>query len=172
MPPFLERKRMEEARSAVIGHIQTAHTQGPDKKVKLNLKYMRDRDRESVTGVFRYYEVPNGVMEFVYREYKEDPVEKFRMFDGEIYTVPRGVMRHLNKNGWYPEYEHYNTERGLQMIGNHGPMVAGINPDMPHIGMRVGKKIKRFAFESMEFLEMDDVPGAQRIINVEMVPAK
>lgn len=158
-----------QERSAVVTQWQTTHTQGPTKEAKkLNLKYMRDKDREKVTGVFRYYEVPGGVMEFVYREYKEDPVEKYRMFDGEVYTIPRGVMRHLNKNGWYPEYEHYQTDRGgLTQLGKYGPMVAGINPDVPHIGMRVGKKVKRFAFESMEFLELDDVPQAQRIITVE-----
>lgn len=161
-----------EERSPLVNQTQTLHTQGPNKDAKkINLKYMRDKDREKVTGVFRYYEVPNGVMEFVYREYKEDPVEKYRMFDNEIYTIPRGVMRHLNKNGWYPEYEHYQTDRGGSMqLGKFGPMVAGLNPDAPHIGMRVSKKIKRFGFESMEFLELDDMPQAQRIVSVEAQP--
>ena len=77
------------------------------KDTKPNTRYMRDRDREKVNGVFRNYEVPGGVMDFVYREYKEDKVERYTLKDGEIYSLPRGVVRHLNKNCWYPEYEYY-----------------------------------------------------------------
>lgn len=157
-----------EENKAIFRTLPTPYTQAPQEKKKINLKYERDKARETVTGVFRYYEVPGGVMEFVYREYKEDPVEIYRMTDGCVYTVPRGVMRHLNKNTWYPEYEHYrDAVGGLMQLGKHGPMVAGINPDMPDVGMRISRKVKRCGFESLEFTELDDVPAAQRIVQVE-----
>ena len=36
-------------------------------KIKANLKYMRDRDREPVKGIFRYHEVEGGSMSFSYK---------------------------------------------------------------------------------------------------------
>jgi len=71
-----------------------------------NLKYLRDKDREMVKGIFRFHEVPGGTMGFVFRAYIEDEVERCDRVDGEVYTIPLGVARHLNKNGWYPEYEY------------------------------------------------------------------
>ena len=67
---------------------------------KHSLKYLRDKDREKVKGIFRYHEVPGGNFSFSYRAYKEDQVENFSLNDGEVYTIPLGVARHLNKNCW------------------------------------------------------------------------
>ena len=44
-------------------------------KKPANLKYQRDKDREIVRGIFRYYEVPGGNLAFMYRAYKEDPLK-------------------------------------------------------------------------------------------------
>ena len=127
----------------------------------INSRYMRDRDREKVSGVFRYYEVPGGVMDFVYREYKEDKVERYTLKDGEIYSIPRGVVRHLNKNCWYPEYEYFGKDQG--------GFAKGVDPYNPNQAMRVGKKVKRVGFESMEFMSLDDVPSSKPIITVEHI---
>ena len=126
-----------------------------------NTRYMRDRDREKVTGVFHNYEIPGGAMEFVYREYKEDPVEKFNLVDGQVYQLPRGVVRHLNKNCWYPEYEYYSD--GGTRVQN------GMNPNVPGGNMRVGKKVRRVSFESMEFMDLNDIPPAKQIVTVEHI---
>lgn len=134
-----------------------------DTKASINPRYMRDRDREKVTGVFRYYEVPGGVMDFVYREYKEDPVERFTLKDGEIYSIPRGVVRHLNKNCWYPEYEYFGKESG------GFARAVNADPYNPNQAMRVGKKVKRVAFESMEFMSLDDIPSSKPIVTVEHI---
>lgn len=138
-----------------------ASTEVKKDKVVQNTRYMRDKYREKVTGVFRYYEVPGGAIEFVYREFKEDPVERFTFKDGEIYTIPRGVARHLNKNCWYPEYEYYSSDQG--------GFAKGVDPYRPGAHMRVGKKIKRMAFESMEFMELEDMPAAKPILTVEHI---
>jgi hypothetical protein len=60
------------------------NTPTQDKKPKVNLRYQRDKDREQVKGIFRFHEVPGGSMSFVYKAYKEDQVERYDLFDGEI----------------------------------------------------------------------------------------
>lgn len=106
--------------------------------VKVNLKYQRDKDREIVRGVFRFYEVPGGTMSFVFKAYKEDPVERFDMIDGQVYSVPLGVAKHLNKNGWYPIHAYAKLEDGGHM-------------------MKIHDKVRRFGFQSLEFIDVADM---------------
>ena len=70
-----------------------------NKKKQMNLKNQRDRDREIVRGIFKFDEVPGGTMSFVYKKYREDPVERYSFVDGCAYSIPLGVAKHLNKNG-------------------------------------------------------------------------
>lgn len=128
------------------------------KKDKPNLRYLRDKSRVLVKGIFRFYEVTNGRMEFIYKEFKEDEVERYEMYDGQMYTVPLGVARHLNKNGWYPEYSFIPGEKGL---------MGAYSPDGQI--MKVGKKVRRFGFQSLDFMDSDDLGTAQDIITVENV---
>lgn len=117
---------------------------------KKDMKYNRDKDREMVKGIFRFHECPGSTMSFVFRAYKEDPVEKFEMIDGHSYTVPLGVAKHLNKNGWYPVHAHMTNEDGS-------------------VSMKVGQKVRRFSFQSLEFIETEDLsPTGMPIISVEM----
>lgn len=113
-----------------------------EKKVKevqgKNLRYMRDKDRQKVKGIFRYHEVPGGVMAFVFKAYKEDPVESFKLRDGQVYELPLGVAKHLNKNCSYPEYEHIISDTGMPIES-------------------VGKHIRRCSFQSLEFVDVDDM---------------
>lgn len=107
------------------------------KKTK-NLIYQRDKDREPVKGIFRFYEVPGGGMSFSYKAYKGDPVAKYTLVDGEVYTLPLGVAKHLNKNGWYPIHQHQLDETGKPIMVLH-------------------KKKRRFGFQSLEFVDVDEL---------------
>ena len=109
-----------------------------DKKKVLNLDYIRDKDRQPVKGMFKFHEVPGGQMSFSIKLYKGDQVETYNMKDGEILSIPLGVAKHLNKNGWYPEYSYVQGE------------------DMKNIA-QVTKKIRRFSFNSLEFMDIDDL---------------
>jgi hypothetical protein len=118
---------------------------------KQNLKYQRDKDREMVKGIFKFYEVPGGSMSFVFKVYKEDPVERFDFVDGQVYNIPLGVAKHLNKNGWYPVHVHALDENGVP-------------------AMRIGQKVRRFGFQSLEFVDIDDLSfGDKQIVTVEHV---
>ena len=121
-----------------------------NEKPKPNLKYQRDKDRELVKGQFHFYEVPGGSISFSFRAYKEDPIEKFTFEDGKVYTIPLGVARHLNKNGWYPQYEYFKNEETQDI-------------------MRMGKKVHRFGFQSLEFVDLEDLPEPNPIVTVEKI---
>ena len=123
-----------------------------DKKPKPNLKYLRDKDREMVKGIFIFHEVPGGSMSFVYRAYKEDDVERYDLVDGQPYTIPLGVARHLNKNCWYPIHSYSKGEDGLP-------------------AQKIGQKVRRCSFRSLEFVDIDDLTpvGDSGIVTVENV---
>ena len=130
----------QEARTGIL------NTDKPREKKKVNTKYLRDKDREMVKGIFRFYEVPGGSMQFVFRAYKEDPVETYTMVDGHVYTVPLGVARHLNKNVWYPVHGHMQDENGIAIT-------------------RTKERIRRCSFQSLEFVDVDDLtPEGKSVI--------
>jgi len=131
---------------------KTVVVEKKDAKVKPNLRYLRDRDRELVKGIFRYHEVPGGVVMFSIRLWKEDQVEDFTLKDGEVYTLPLGVARHLNKNCWYPVHAYASDENGKQV-------------------QKISQKVRRMSFQSLEFTDMDDLTpvGGTGIVSVENV---
>lgn len=132
------------------------------KKEKQNLKYKRDKHREKVRGIFKFFEVPGGEMSFTVREFKEDPIESYTMVDGEVYTIPLGVAKHLNTNCWYPAYEFLPGEN-VQGVSHNVRGFAG------HV-QKVTKKVHRCAFNSLEFLDIEDLPQPQSaVVTVETV---
>lgn len=130
-----------------------------------SLKWQRDKDREKVKGIFRFYEVPGGSMSFSIKLYKEDKVERYDLFDGEVYEIPLGVAKHLNKNGWYPEYGFISGEEGTRT--GFGASMGKTAPNH----MRVMKKIRRFGFQSLEFLDIDELstPSQTELVTVEAI---
>lgn len=115
------------------------------------LKIERDKDREMVKGVFKYYEVPGGMVGFCFKKYEEDPLEKYELYDGQVYTIPLGVAKHLNNNTWYPVHEYGRNEDGSSL-------------------QKIGQKIRRMAFQSLEFMDMEGMgDNINRIVTVENV---
>lgn len=118
---------------------------------KPNLTYQRDKDREKVRGIFRFYEIAGGELSFVYKAFKGDKVEKYTLMDGKAYSIPLGVAKHLNRNGCYPIHKYLKGEDGK-------------------VSQRIGQKVRRFGFQSLEFVDVDELSTApSRIITVENV---
>lgn len=121
----------------------------PEVKKKPNLKWMRDRDREMVRGKFMFHEVPHGTLSFSFKAYKEDPVENYTFVDGEIYTIPLGVARHLNNNCNYPIHAYAQDAEGKNIV-------------------KVGQRVQRTSFQSLEFIDLDDdFGGPSNLVTVE-----
>ncbi len=115
---------------------------------KPNLKYMREKDREIVKGIFRFHEVPGGTMNFSFKAYKEDPVENYTLIDGQVYSIPLGVAKHLNKNCWYPIHAYAQDAEGKSTV-------------------KIGSKVRRASFQSLEFIDHDDLPPEGDLITIE-----
>jgi hypothetical protein len=120
-------------------------------KKPIDIESLRLRDREMVRGIFKFYEVPGGNLKFSFRYWKGDEVEHFDLNDGEIYTLPLGVARHLNKSGSYPIHAH--------AVDKDGKPVS-----------RIGQKVRRYGFQSLEFIDDEDLQSHQNhIITVENI---
>lgn len=130
-----------------------------------NLRYKRDKHAEMVRGIFRFHEVPGGEMSMIFREFKEDKVARYQFYDGEVYTIPLGVAKHLNTNCWYPEYDYL---RGDGTTAAAVP-AGGVRSATPvSQGYKVTRKVRRCSFQSLEFLDIDELPsGDKAIIQVE-----
>lgn len=134
--------------------------QNREESKRPSLSYQRDKMREKVTGIFHFYEVPGGGISFNFREFKGDDIQRYDLVDGETYTIPLGVAKHLNKNGAYPEYGYFQAEGGFKQSST--PADSRV--------MRIAKKIRRFGFQSLEFVDIDDLPSAQsQIVEVQTV---
>jgi len=117
--------------------IPMANPEGPaviKRDIKAELLALREKDRKPVRGMFKFYECQGGLLEFSFRKYAQDQVERYNLVDGQIYTLPLGVAKHLNQNGWYPVYAHVPGENFAQTV-------------------RVEKKVRRFGFQSLEFTD-------------------
>lgn len=118
---------------------------------KRELEKERLRDRQMVRGIFKFYEVAGATLKFPFKKYKEDPLETYTLTDGQIYTIPRGVARHLNNNGWYPVHR-YELEEGGKA------------------SQRIGQKVRRFGFQSLDFVDDMDLVEPVDLVTVEKVP--
>jgi hypothetical protein len=154
-----------EVKSAAQSH-QSSRKITKDELAR-QIKRMRERDEEIVTGVFKNLENPataggSGSVSFGFKKYEGDDYRFYEFMDGERYSIPRAVAHHLNNDCYYREYQHLQGERGEQGIRN------AINPDgrMHANSMQASRKVHRYAFHSLEF--MDDDPGMNPVDLVEV----
>jgi len=121
-----------------------------DKKPK-GLEYQRAKDREPVRGIFKFYEVPGGSVSFTFHKYKGDPYERFDLVDGQQYTIPLGVAKHLNSNCAYPIHGHMLDDNGKP-------------------SMNIKERVHRMGFQSLEFIDIEDLPmPGKSIITVQHI---
>lgn len=117
-----------------------------EKAKKVNITYLRDKDREKVKGIFHNYETRGGSIKFPFRGYKGDPIEWYEFTDGQTYEIPLGVAKHLNKNCWVPSYEKMASDGTMRGV-------SGRNTGRMH----VVRKVRRFGFQSLEFIPDEDL---------------
>jgi hypothetical protein len=114
---------------------------------------LRERDKELVTGIFKNLEMPNSgaTVSFGVKLYPGDQYTFYELVDGERYQLPRGVVRHLNTGCYIKEYKHLPGEfgtLGMRAAVNDGRLKT------PHT-MTAEKKLHRFAFQPLDFMEDD-----------------
>lgn len=131
---------------------------------------MRDRDAEKVTGIFKNLENPagnggRGAVLFSYKMYPGDNVEVYELLDGERYTIPRGVAKHLNNNCFYREYQHLPGEKGTQGVRQGVP-----DGRLATQNMQASRKVHRYAFHSLEYMDDDVDMYPANLIEVTVAP--
>lgn len=127
---------------------------------KKYLVRMRAEDKEMVKGIFHFHECPGGTLAFPYRAYLGDEIEVFNLTDGQVYSLPKGVAKHLNKNCWYPKYDYVKGEPGTQGAFNN----------MTGVSMKITNKVRRCSFQSLDFVDIDDItPVGKPLSEVELL---
>lgn len=106
------------------------------KELPADLAMQRDKDKQPVRGKFIYHELPGGKLEFVYKKYYGEPVQIHRLTDGEVYTIPLGVYKHLNTECAVPAYDFKPDENGRPVT-------------------KMVQRIRRCSFQSLEFLDIE-----------------
>lgn len=121
----------------------------------------RAQDAELVTGIFKNLECRGGSVTFNYKAYPGDEYRTYHLIDGQRYTIPRGVAKHLNTNCHYKEYKHLPGEfgeTGVRAAAHDGRLRS-------HENMYAVNKVHRYAFHSLEFSD-DDLGDSPSITTV------
>ncbi len=95
-----------------------------EEKKKTSEKIEKDKIENSklVKGVFKNSECPGGDVTFAYRMYKGDPVRTYHFVDGQEYTIPLGVARHINRQCKYKKSKYLIDKDGNKIIGRDTPI--------------------------------------------------
>ncbi len=123
----------EKKKSLTVAERETRNEEN-----RKNLMSMCERDREMVRGIFKFYECEGGEISFPFKAYKWDDIQSYTLRDGEIYTIPLGVAKHLNNNGWYPIHKYALNEAGV-------PLSC------------IGEKKRRFGFHPLDFIDPAEI---------------
>ena len=105
-------------------HIGTRKALSSEEKKKASNLIEKERveNAKPVTGVFKNLEAPSGDLEFVYREFKGDPLRSYYFKDGETYTIPLGVAKHINKQCKYKRSKYLLDKNGVPAISSDKPI--------------------------------------------------
>ena len=126
-----ERKRKTEV-SDDVTVVQTEKD-----RLKAQLRKEWEEEARLVKGIFRCHEPRGGQVMFSFKKYPWDDVVKYTFNDGETYTIPLAVARHLNNNCNY--VQHTNV----------------LGPDGRPTKNTSGKKVSRMNFESLDFWDVN-----------------
>jgi hypothetical protein len=85
------------------------------KAAREELKKQWQDDSKLVKGVFHNVEAPGGDVKFAYKEYAQDPIRVYTFKDGESYTIPLGVAKHINRQCKYKKHKHLIDKDGNQI---------------------------------------------------------
>lgn len=98
-----------------LGTVKTDDKKKTTRMSDEEFKKRRDYDQELVNGTFRFEEQPGGTLPFSFGYWKGIPIEKYKLKDGNKYSLPRIVARHLNETVGYPVHESVVDKDGNQI---------------------------------------------------------
>lgn len=96
------------------------------------IEQMRKEESRLVKGIFQDNELKAGSITFPFKKYPGDRIEEYTLHDGQEYTLPLAVVRHLNS--------------GCAYHGHHFVL------DAQGLPTKSSKKTHRFSFKEAEFM--------------------
>lgn len=102
------------------------------KLTEREIAYLKAKDLEEVRGIFHFWECKGGHLSFDLIKYKNLKPD-WDFVDGQMYTVPLYVAKHLNTSGFVEEEKTIQDPITLQY-------------------RKVKQMRRRYSFESLEFL--------------------
>lgn len=159
----MAKKEVNIVESVLPTGVAEVHSLSEKEKAKQRLeKYMKD-DLRMVKGTFQFFECPGGSQRIQLRKYKGHFFDQ-TMLDGEEYTIPMYVARHLNgiditaeSLGGKVNSCAYPVHGFLSRGDNLAPSQIGFGPQgqggvpVPIVGPTRWKR--RFGFQYSEFQE-------------------
>lgn len=88
---------------------------------KAYVEYLKERDCETITGVFKCFEPAGGCLEMTALAYPGETPVKYTFVDGEEYTIPKYVAKRLESEfqgigTWYPTHSHILDANGKPTV--------------------------------------------------------
>lgn len=121
-------------------------------EVAKNKARQKERDSELIWGIFKNLERPGADVSFDYNRYGE--AKSYTLIDGEKYCLPRGVIKHITNNCYVKEElalpKIKMGDREVIDSTNFGGTSKNKQPQQ-----RAFKKVHRFSFQSLEFMDED-----------------
>ena len=102
-----------------------------------------EHDSKLVRGVFRRHDGNTDPLEFSYKKYKWDKLERYKLFHNQVHTIPLGVARHLNDDCKTPIYGHIASLEAADATSKEAPVIGYNN---------------RFSFAGTEFSSVEKEP--------------
>lgn len=123
-----------------------------NRRAELRAKLNKDReiDSQRIRCRFKNYEMQGGDVRFSFKKYKDDPLETYHFLDGFVYTVPIGVIKHINKDCFFPMHKYATDENGNSIH-------------------KVSGKFQRFELIPLEFVDTEDLTCASSLVTVENI---
>lgn len=123
------------------------------KNLHNKIESMYDYDHEEIDVLFRILEPGVNTFNFRFKgPYKSDDFVEYCLYSGQRYRLQRQVVRHLNKNCFYVEYQPLsqkpNDITGVQAAYNNGRVNS---PD----SMRIKKEVHRCEAIPLSFSQQD-----------------
>lgn len=125
-------------------------------QVQALIRHMRDRDAELITGIFHNFETPassetRGAVRFVYAAYPGETLDSYELWDGERYSLPRGLVRRLKTECYMPIYDRVKDPIAAQQGVLQGAADGRMRSMAPE--MKVIRKKHRFGFSILDFMD-------------------
>lgn len=99
---------------------------------KEKIKNLHKEESVKIKCKFICHEPKGGNVTFSYKKFPQDPIEKYTLYDGQVYELPKCVVKHLNSCGW---------EIHAHLLDADGQPIQGI-----------GKKEHRFTLQPIDFI--------------------